>query len=86
MNSSTNDAWYQLLGKTLRAGDNGQPIAQECCWAVDEAGFQPAGGKSQEQVIGSMKEKVQHQQWDGSQENITVIITITTDESSLPLQ
>jgi hypothetical protein len=84
VNPTTNEAWYELLGETLLTGDNGQPIAQECCWAADEAGFQPAGGTSQERLIGAAKKRVQHQQRGGSRENIMVIVTIGADGSSLP--
>src|SRR5882762_3536907 len=44
VNPTTNKAWFELLGEVLEKGDNGQPIAQECCYGVDEAGFQPEIG------------------------------------------
>lgn len=84
MNPHTNAAWFDLLGETLMMGDNGQPVAQECIWAADEAGFQPSTGTAQERVISAADKKVQHQQRAGSRENITVIVTIGADGSSLP--
>jgi len=45
---TTNNAWFKLLENVLGTGDNGEPIAPECIWGVDETGIQPGGGSSQE--------------------------------------
>ena len=48
VNPTTNKAWFDLLGKVLETGDDGEPIAPECLWAVDEVRFQPEIGPSTE--------------------------------------
>ncbi|KZP28033.1 CENP-B protein, partial [Athelia psychrophila] len=52
-------------------------------YGVDETGIQPGGG-TRERVIGTKGKKVQHQQRDGNRENITVIVSICADGTSLP--
>lgn len=83
VNLTTNAAWFKLLGKTLETGDAGKPIAQECCWGVNESGFQLGLGTTQEKVMGAAGKKSQYQQREGSRENITVIVTIGADGTSL---
>ena len=48
VNPTTNKAWFDLLGKVLEMGDDGEPIAPECLWAVYEVGGQPEIGPSTE--------------------------------------
>jgi hypothetical protein len=62
VNPVTNKAWYDLLEEILEKGDDGKPIAQECCWGFDEAGFQPQIGAQAERAIGGRGKWVQHQQ------------------------
>lgn len=57
VNPVTNDAWYKLLADKLTLGDSGKPIAQECCWGVDESGFQSGLGSTQERAIGTKGRK-----------------------------
>jgi hypothetical protein len=52
INPTTHAAWFKLLGETLKSGDDGKPIAQECCWGVDESGFQSGLGATGEKAIG----------------------------------
>jgi hypothetical protein len=59
VNPATNKAWFELLGEVLEKGDNGQPIAQECCYGVDKAGFQPEIGGSTNKAIGGKGKRVQ---------------------------
>ncbi|KDQ51976.1 hypothetical protein JAAARDRAFT_139412, partial [Jaapia argillacea MUCL 33604] len=84
VNLTTNAAWFKLLGKTLERGDAGKPIAAECCWGVDKSGFQSGLGDTQEKAIRGKGKKIQYQQRDGDRENITVIVTIGADSSSIP--
>ncbi|KDQ50064.1 hypothetical protein JAAARDRAFT_142549 [Jaapia argillacea MUCL 33604] len=84
VNPTANAAWFTLLAETLEKGDDGKPIAQECCWAADESGFQSGLGETQEKVIGGKGKKSQYQQHEGDRENITAIVTIGADGSSLP--
>ena len=83
VNPTTNAAWFKLLGETLESGDNGKPIAQECCWGVDESGFQSGLGATGEKVMGSAGKKSQYKQGDATRENITVLVTIGVDGTSL---
>jgi len=84
VNPATNKAWFELLGEVLEKGDDGQPIAQECCYGVDEAGFQPEIGGSSNKAIGGKGKRVQHEQQGGGRENTTVIVTICADGTSIP--
>ncbi|KAG1834302.1 hypothetical protein F4604DRAFT_1515057, partial [Suillus subluteus] len=66
VNPSTNKAWYDILGRTIKT----EGIEDDCLWAADETGFQPGGGLK-ERVIRAANRKTQHQQRDGNRENIT---------------
>lgn len=79
VNPTTNAAWFQLLGETIKKYD----IAPACVYGSDESGFQPGCGTS-ECVIGRRGKTVQHQQRDGNRENITVLVTICADGTSIP--
>ncbi|EPQ54119.1 hypothetical protein GLOTRDRAFT_94485 [Gloeophyllum trabeum ATCC 11539] len=77
--------YFWLLSDILEMGDDGGHIAPECCFRVDESGFQSGlGGASNNRVIRASGKKVQYEQQDGNQENITIIITICADGTSLP--
>ncbi|KDQ60033.1 hypothetical protein JAAARDRAFT_113007, partial [Jaapia argillacea MUCL 33604] len=84
VNPTTNSAWFELLRKVLKKGDSGKLIAPECCWGVDESGFQSGLGDTQEKAIGRKGKKIQYQQQDGDRENITIIVTIGADGLSTP--
>jgi hypothetical protein len=73
-----------LLSETLESGDDGKPIAYECCWGVDESGFQSGLGTTRGKTIGSAGKKSQYQPDDMTCENITVLVTIRVDGTSLP--
>ncbi|KIM81504.1 hypothetical protein PILCRDRAFT_89016 [Piloderma croceum F 1598] len=73
INPTTNAAWFKLLRETLESGDDGKPIAQECCWGVDESGFQSGLEAMGKKAIGGAGKKSQYQQGDATQENITVL-------------
>jgi len=62
VNPVANKAWFKLLGDILTTGDDGKLIAQECCWGVDEAGFQLEIGATAERAIGGQGKQVQHEQ------------------------
>jgi len=78
VNKNTHKAWCDLLKDTLEK----YAIEEDCIWAADETGFQPSSGMKQH-VIGSVKRKMQHQQSDGLKENITVLVAIGADGSSI---
>ena len=79
VNENTHKAWCALLEHTI----NEYGIQEDTLWAADESGFQPGTGQSQ-CVIGSVKQKIQHQQQDGNRENITVMVTICADGETIP--
>jgi len=80
VNENTHKAWCKLLEHTL----NVHGIQEDTLWAADESGFQPGTGQKQ-CVIGSAKQKIQHQQQlDGNQENITIMVTICANGETIP--
>jgi len=78
VNPHTNEAFYTLLGETLEKYD----IDEENTYAVDEIGIQTGEG-GHERVLGARKAGPQYQQRDGNRENITVLITICADGTSI---
>lgn len=79
VNPSTNEAWWKLLGD-VKQKYNIQP---HNTYGVDEFGTQSGTGE-RERVIGPKKRGPHYQQRSGNCENITVIVTICGDGSSLP--
>ena len=78
VNPATNTAWFNLLGGMIEK----ENIDDFLMWAADESGFQPGGGTCK-CVMGAKGKKVQHQQADGNHENITVIVTICANGTSI---
>jgi hypothetical protein len=77
-NSTNNKEWFELLGTHI------ENIDPDCIWAADETGIQ-TGNAIHERVIGKKKKYgVQHQTCEGTRENITVIVNIAADGSSVP--
>lgn len=75
-NPTNNTEWFNLLGKHLRDVD------PDCIWGVDETGIQ-TGMAVKERVIGPKRKTIQHQTRQGNRENITVIVTICADGSTI---
>jgi hypothetical protein len=70
--------------ETVIEGEEGEdPIADKLLYGVDETGVQDGIG-SKERVYGDPAKKFQHQQCSGGRENITIIVTICADGTSLP--
>ncbi|KAF8228561.1 CENP-B protein, partial [Tricholoma matsutake] len=59
------------------------PIPDELIFGADETGIQQGLGTRQH-IIGPKGKKVQHQQRSGDRENITVMVAICADDTSLP--
>jgi hypothetical protein len=79
VNPFTKDAFYELLGDTVKKYD----ITEDRTWGVDEIGIQGSMGMP-ERVMGAHKLGPQYQQRDGDRENITVLETICADGMSIP--
>ena len=84
VNPFTHRGFYDLLGRTLKTGDNRSPITEGNIYRSDESGFQTGTGSSNEKVIGAAGKRIQHQQKTGNRENITVMVTICADGTSVP--
>ncbi|KAJ3518540.1 hypothetical protein NMY22_g13623 [Coprinellus aureogranulatus] len=83
VNETAHNAWCDLVEEIQLRGDDGEPIAPECTFAMDEAGFQPNGSEGYEYVIGPTGKKLQYQQRSGSRDNTTVCVTICANGTAL---
>lgn len=79
VNPATNGAWWLLLDQTVTELN----IQPENMHASDESAF-TTGQSVRQRVIGAKGKNVQHQQRGGNRENITVLVTISADGTSLP--
>ena len=84
VNPFTHRGFYDLLGRILETGNDGSPISEENIYGSDESAFQTGIGSSNEKVIGAAGKCIQHQQKTGNRENITMIVTICADGTSIP--
>jgi hypothetical protein len=82
-NPHTKEAFFSLLERTIEGDNNQEPISNELIWGTDETGIQQGLGTRQ-RIIGPKGKKIQHQQRSGDRENITIIVTICADGTSLP--
>ncbi|PBK60944.1 hypothetical protein ARMSODRAFT_1026033 [Armillaria solidipes] len=71
-------AWFQLLKEFTLDLD----ICAEDIYGMDESGFPPSDQGTQ-QVLGHRGTKTQHKQGGADRENVTAIITICTDGTTL---
>jgi len=83
VNPATKEAFFKLLESTIKGEEGDEPIPPELIYGVDESGIQEGIG-TRERVLGAVHKKVQHQQRSGERENITVIVTICADGTSIP--
>lgn len=83
VNEVAHDHWCDVLEEVQLRGDEGNPIAPECTWAMDEAGFQPNGLEGYEWVVGAAGQKLQYQQRKGSWETMTACVTIGGNGTAL---
>ena len=83
VNENSNTMWFNIVEEIQLRGDDGNPIAPECTYGMDESGFQPNGNEGYEVVIGAAGKKLQYQQRKGTRENITVLVTIGGDGMAL---
>lgn len=78
-NEHTNKAWWELLQKTLEEYN----IEFANIYGVDEVGCQPYGSE-RERVISGKQKGAPQQRRTGNRENITVLVAICADGTSLP--
>jgi hypothetical protein len=79
-NPHTNDAWWKLLGDVLKQ----YQIKPVNLYGEDEVGMQAQGQGEREYVFGPRTKAAPYQQRSGSRENITVLVTICADGTSIP--
>jgi len=79
-NPHNNEAWWKLLGDTVTK----YKIKEENTYASDEVGIQAQGGGEREYVFGPRTKAAPYQQRSGTRENITTIVTICADGTTMP--
>ena len=83
VNEYTHQHYFEILKHILDTGDDRGPLLPENIYGSDETAFRTSEGLSNRKVIGPAGRRIQHQQKTGNQENITVMVTICADGSSL---
>ncbi|PPQ73147.1 hypothetical protein CVT25_012359 [Psilocybe cyanescens] len=78
INPFTKEAYFKLFYETIKGGEDEEPILDENTYGVDKTGIH-----THECVFGPARGSVQHQQHSGDRENITVIVIICADGTSL---
>ena len=76
-NPTNHKEWFDLLHDQIK------DVEPDCIWAADETGIQ-TGTAVHERVIGKKGQTNQHQIREGTRENITVVVSIAADGSSIP--
>ena len=71
-------SWYDLLEEELVK----KGIRKEDIYGMDESGFPPSDQGTQ-RVIGRRGTRVQHKQGGANRENVTALVTICADGTSL---
>lgn len=78
VNEHTIKAFYDLLEEVTEKHD----IEPQNTYGSDEIGTNPASGK-RERVLGRKKTGPQYQQCDSNRENITVLVTIAANGTTI---
>jgi hypothetical protein len=78
VNPHTHKLWAELLGGTIERYE----IVKETTYGSDEIGCSGSTGQ-RERVMGAKRSGPQYQQIGGDRENITVIVTICADGTSI---
>lgn len=79
VNPHTHRLWVKLLGETIEK----YGIVKQATYGTDEIGCSGSTGQC-ERVMGQKRSAPQYQQIGGDQENITVIVTICADGTTIP--
>ena len=83
VNPATKEAFFKLLESTIKGQDDEEPIPAELIYGANETGIQGGIGQK-EHVFRAAGKKIQLQQRSGDRENITVLVTICADGTSIP--
>lgn len=75
--------YFDNLLYCIEGEEGEEAVLPENTYGADESGFQEGVGLA-EMVYGDPQMSIQHQQRSGNRENITVIVTICADGTSLP--
>jgi hypothetical protein len=79
VNTHTAEALFSLLKQTITDYN----VEEECTYSTDEIGTNPAEGQK-ERVMGGKKSDPQYQQCDRNRKNITIIVTVCANRTSIP--
>ncbi|EJF65281.1 DDE-domain-containing protein, partial [Dichomitus squalens LYAD-421 SS1] len=74
--------YFRLLKEVIEGGEGEEEVPTELIYGMDETGIQLGVGQS-ERVLGPKGQSIQYQQRSGDRENVTVIVTICADGTSL---
>jgi Tc5 transposase DNA-binding domain len=83
VNPTTKAAFFMIFEQTVEGDGGDDVIPPGLMWGVDETGFQEGIG-GRERVFGPKDRSIQHQQRGGDRENITVLVVICADGTTLP--
>jgi hypothetical protein len=83
VNEYTHRNYFNILKHVLDTGDDGAPLLPKNIYGSDETGFRTGEGSSNRKVVGPAGKRIQHLQKTGNRENVTVMVTICADGSSL---
>jgi hypothetical protein len=78
LNPAAVSAWFDLIKEHIVDED----VRKEDIYAMDETGFTPSD-TGRERVVGRRGTKVQHKQGGADRENVTTLITICADGTTL---
>ena len=78
MNPETKKKWFELVDEFIvKAG-----VSPENIYGMDESGFPPSD-QGVRRVIGGRGTKTQHAQGGANRENVTVLVTICADGTTV---
>lgn len=79
VNINTHRAWFDVLDKHMKKYN----VEPDCLYGFDETGFMPGRG-TRSRAFGKAGKGTQHKQESGKRENITALVTICADGTSIP--
>jgi hypothetical protein len=82
VNATNKAEYFDLLERVIEGKGGDDRIPAELIYGADKSGFQLGIGQ-RECVIGAHGKKTQHQQCSGNRENITTLVTICGDRTTI---